>query len=345
MAIDACKLPSFADTIKYLILGLEEATETKKWHLQGFIYFSNKKSFQQCKQVLEQIGLPSSTHIEQAKGSLKQNFDYCRKDGDFMDYGKRPFTPKEKAEKTNEIISSKYEETWQFVKAGQFQKLDPAKLRNYEYARMRALKPPSDRPKLWNFWIHGPSGTGKSSTIRRLFLPEEIYYKPVNKWWDHYQMEPICLIEDLEPSHHTFLSYYLKLWADHYVFTAEQKGSVFKVRPGIVIITSQYSIEQCFALADQATRDAMHRRFEPYQPGPLLEDKLMETKQELLELGRWKPSFFDEDQVPTEKQETFKNSSESPQPAISTKLDSHPLQLPLFYGLVTGEDSQIDQEL
>ena len=70
--------------------------------------------------------------------------------------------------------------------------------------------------------------------------------KPMNKWWDGYAGEEVVVLDDFDPRHAEHLSYYLKIWADHYAFNAEVKGGMIRVRPKTVIVTSQYAIEDCF---------------------------------------------------------------------------------------------------
>lgn len=104
-------------------------------------------------------------------------------------------------------------------------------------------------------WIHGPTGTGKSSLARKFYSPH--YLKNINKWWDGYRGEPYVIIDDWDPNH-SMLSYHLKIWTDHYPFTAEIKGGARLVRPLWIIVTSQYSIDDCF---DCETATALNRRF------------------------------------------------------------------------------------
>lgn len=82
--------------------------------------------------------------------------------------------------------------------------------------------------KLDNYWIWGPSGAGKSSGARVRW--PDLYNKPLNKWWCDYQGEPTVLLEDISRDR-LLMSTHLKIWGDHYPFTAETKGGATTIRP------------------------------------------------------------------------------------------------------------------
>lgn len=194
-------------------------------------------------------------HLEIAKGSAEENYNYCTKSGDFLELGEKPMTPKDKA---NLAIH----ERWALAKEGRFEELAPESIKIYEYiyAKFQTVE---DLPVLQNEWIYGPSGCGKSSICRE--ENKTFYIKGMNKWWDGYMGEEVVVLDDFDPNHGNFLGYYLKIWADHYAFKAEIKGGSMVIRPKKFIVTSQYTIEQCFRLKDgepdQPTIDAVNRRF------------------------------------------------------------------------------------
>jgi hypothetical protein len=69
---------------KYCIYGREVGEEGTP-HLQGYIQCYNQVTFDTIKKILG-----DKPHIEVAKGSPSQNFDYCSKDGDYMEFGETP---------------------------------------------------------------------------------------------------------------------------------------------------------------------------------------------------------------------------------------------------------------
>lgn len=66
----------FSENCKY-IFGKEKGKKGTP-HIQGFISFKNARSFASIKKILPKA------HIEKAKGSVKQNFAYCSKEGNFI---------------------------------------------------------------------------------------------------------------------------------------------------------------------------------------------------------------------------------------------------------------------
>jgi len=236
----------FEKDCKYLVVG-KEVGESGTPHLQGFISFPDGKTLNYLKKHIHKTG-----HFEMAKGSPQQNFEYCSKQGNFKELGNRPMTQAEKGEQGKLAIK----ERWELAKAGKFEELPPECIKTYEYIHQK-FKTYTDLETLNNLWIFGKSGCGKSSYIRKTF--STFYAKPMSKWWDGYNGEEVVVLDDIDPTH-TFLSYYLKIWCDHYVFNAEIKGGMLKIRPKIFIITSQYALEDVFL--DEKTYEAINRRFQ-----------------------------------------------------------------------------------
>ena len=243
-----------AEYAKYVVCGREFGEENGTPHLQGFVYFSTEKSMKQMKEI------HPTAHWEPMRGTVDQASEYCKKEGDYFEAGVKPLNQREKGECGKQSI----EERWALAKAGQFEQLPPEHLKIYKYIHS-LYSEVADRPELDNVWVQGHTGCGKSRWVRETY--PVFYTKPMNKWWDGYAGEEVVVLDDFDPRHAEHLSYYLKIWADHYSFNAEVKGGMIRVRPKTVIVTSQYAIEDCFK--ETAERDAIARRFRVYQIAPL----------------------------------------------------------------------------
>ncbi len=247
--VDAMYDQTLAITCKYVVIG-KEVGENGTPHLQGYIYFEQPKSMKQLKELI--VG----AHLEIAKGTAAQNRVYCSKEGNFEERGVIPASQDEKGLKGKE----KSKAMWELAIAGKYFDLPPQNIKTWEYIHQKYQLKPKDLSVLSNRWIYGPTGSGKSSLIRS--LGRAFYPKGMNKWWDGYDGEDIIVLDDFAPEHGKFLGYFLKIWADHYVFNAEVKGGMLRIRPKCILVTSQYTLESCFE--EHQTVLALSRRFEEW---------------------------------------------------------------------------------
>lgn len=78
---DQDRIRALAAQSDYVVFGREVGASGTP-HLQGFIFFKRRVAFSTAK-----IRLGLEAHIEAAKGTDKQASDYCKKDGDFEEFG------------------------------------------------------------------------------------------------------------------------------------------------------------------------------------------------------------------------------------------------------------------
>lgn len=232
---------------QYLIFGKEVAPSTGTSHLQGYVYFENPRSFNSISRLFP-------WHIEVAKGTALQNKEYCSKAGDFFEKGKQP-SVKSEGINWDQIYEDASNNNLLNIPRGIL-------IRHYGNLKRMAIERP--RPIMTNlsgeypnnFWIWGPTGTGKSR-----FAIEIIgctYEKLHNTEWNGYEGQEFVRIEEWSPFD-SVLTQQLKIWTDIYPFAAKVNyGHLDGIRPSIICVTSNYSMDECFREPDLS---ALKRRF------------------------------------------------------------------------------------
>lgn len=248
---------------RYQINGYEIG-EQGTHHIQGYIYFQLKKSFNQVKKLLG-----NNAHIEKQRGNFNQAIDYCKKDGKFEERGKIPETPSEKGGETNK---KRYTDARKAAEEGRLEDIpDDLYTRHMNsYIRMRDMSIKHDDLDLDDIsmkthftWLYGPTGTGKSHRAREMAKElgcDEPYLKQLNKWWDGFRGQKVTIIEEADPKKCEHLASFFKQWADKWKFAADVKHSGYGgIRPEYIIVTSNYSIAECFP--SDADHLPLKRRF------------------------------------------------------------------------------------
>jgi len=233
-----------ADDSVYLIIGSEVGDENTP-HLQGCIYYADGKTFKAAAKLI-----PKS-RIKPMRGTCKEASDYCKKEGDFVEFGTCPMTQRDKGE----AEKVRWTEMKLAIKEGRFTDLpDQYQVQWAEKLKFkRAALNSFDRPDpkrletLENYWYHGPTRTGK--TFKAMEWAEQKgltwWRKSRNKWWDGYQGQDVVIIDEVGDEC-SVMPQYFKEWADRYVITAETKGGTMEIRPKHIIVTSNYPMEQIF---------------------------------------------------------------------------------------------------
>lgn len=236
---------------KYIVVG-KEVGDSGTPHLQGYVYYANARSFVSvCK------GLPRA-HVEVAVAGATSNFEYCSKDGDFVEVGDRPMSSKEKGEgevKRWELaLTSCRENRLEDIPAD----ICGRHLKSLEYAasKLGKRKLESLPHESLHDWYFGAPGTGKSRRAREENVGAYIK-DPQSSWWDGYNNEDVVIIDDFD-KYQVKQGGDLKRWMDIYPFQAQVKGGQLEIRPKRIIVTSNYTPGQIWD--DKVTVEAILRR-------------------------------------------------------------------------------------
>lgn len=237
---------------KYICFGKDVALKTGTPHLQGYVSFNNPRSFKSVSRLLP-------WHISIAKGSGAQNKAYCSKEGEFYERGDIP--------KDHKDQGSVEKDRWKNARTAAMEgRMDdiPGDIFIRHYGSLKRIRDDHAIPAAnlekgvkTGLWIWGPTGCGKTRKVHDEY--EDLYVKDWTKWWDFYKGEENVLIDNMSPRHGKNFSGILKIWTDRYVFKAQYKGGYMHIRPKLIIITSQYSMEEVFQ--EKETYEAMKRRF------------------------------------------------------------------------------------
>ncbi len=236
----------------YYISGREVGTLGTP-HIQGFVSFKKRMLLSGVKKVLKR----AHWELKSKNSTFLQAINYCKKEGDFTEFGAAPQDPKVK-------LKRKWEEAYQAAKDGRMDDI-PAVMRVRYYHAFKRIqqdhpKKPKNATRVCGVWFCGPTGFGKTRYAKETW--PDLFDKLLNKWWDGYRGEETVLLDDVDLSHGKWLGYLLKRWSDWGSFPAEQKGTTIWIRPKRIVVTSQYSIDEVFYdPEDRALRDAIKRRF------------------------------------------------------------------------------------
>lgn len=263
---DCDDLDNLVNHAKYMIVGSEFGDEGTH-HFQGFVILKSVKRLSGLKKLLKRA------HLEDSKGNWEQNYTYCSKEGDFIEYGDKPLTFAQRAKKGGESNKEKWRDIIDIAKVGDYETLMneyPAEFVRYQSSLMSMQKfaDVEDLPNgtVCGVWIQGKSGVGKTTYVKNKLVKDKstIYRKDLTSWWDGYSnfQHSVVHIDDMDPFS-KIRGRDFKIWTQEDAFNAQVKGGYMKIRPKLIVVTSQYSIEEIWD--DQKTLEAIKRRFKVYE--------------------------------------------------------------------------------
>lgn len=236
-------------SIFYLVFG-REVGEGGTPHLQGFVAFTKRKTLAYVRNYTL-----LKSHCEPAKGTPAQATTYCKKDGDYQEFGVCPGG----AGRRNDLAK-----LYELIRGGadartiadQF----PSQYIRYRRSILDCIAEQaiernweSDVRVLW-----GRTGTGKTRKVFDTHESKDIYVHPGDSWFNGYEGQEVALFDDYNGSEFK-LSYLLKL-LDRYKMKVPVKGGYVQWIPKIIYITSNKDPQQWYTNALEEHRDAMFRR-------------------------------------------------------------------------------------
>lgn len=219
---------------KYIVFQEERGEQNGTPHLQG--YAVNREGLSRPQWATK---LGPRAWFKRANGSAAENRIYCTKDraripgtliyeaGDIPTPGRRT--------DLNDIAA-------QVVAGATLAELAqdrPAAIVQYANGLQR-LRTLSLRPRNFKtlvFWLHGPTGTGKTAKAFERF-PDAYWKMGGNKWWDGYDAHQTVIIDDYRKDLCPF--HELLRLLDRYPHQVECKGGTVQFVSRHIVITSPY---------------------------------------------------------------------------------------------------------
>lgn len=275
---DEARMPTIES--EYLVYG-KEVGESGTPHLQGYVYFTNARTGKAVKKLIS-----DRCHIEKQRGTNKQAAEYCKKEGQWKEFGTMPEQGKRNdlielrdliasGEKTAEDIAVENPQMYH-VYGRTLEKIEDITLRLTERKEMTK-----------GIWYYGPTGVGKShSAFNHVQAGERYVHKFDHGWWDNYRQQPTVILNEFR-GQLTFSD--LLSLVDKWPYHVSRRGRPpMPFTSQLVIVTSDAPPHQVYKDVDKSRMDQIYRRFEVIQVKKLKEHYVMDwdVQYEVLKEGR-----------------------------------------------------------
>lgn len=252
------ELLCFGLPITYMIFGYEKGEKEETPHLQGYLELNHRMRLDTIKKI---PGL-ARAHLEARRGTQEEAINYCKKDGNFLEWGDPKINMKGHRFDLDEVrVAATNFGMREVVKWGNLQQIRVAE-KYLQYCEPRRNWEPEVT------WIYGPTGTGKSR-IAHERMPNAYRKGTSNKWWDGYDGHEDVIMDDFRGNWMT-LTDFLDL-TDRYGTSIEYKGGTRQFLAKRIIITSAYHPEEVYHGSDEKMEQLTRRIKEIIYLGPVTE--------------------------------------------------------------------------
>lgn len=210
-----------AEQCRYIVYGREICPDTKRPHLQGYIYYNTERSLSAFSKKY------GNMHVEKQWSTPLHASNYCKEDGDYTERGELP-TQGKRTDWAKAVEDLKTKDITEVIE--EQPQLLPAQRALREYKNL-LLKP--KHRDVTVIVLYGEAGTGKTRYAYDNY--PDIYSKPRGEWWDGYTGQKTILLDD----YYGYLPYCELLRVlDRYPYQVPYKGGFTQAQWDTVIITS-----------------------------------------------------------------------------------------------------------
>lgn len=211
---------------RYVIAGREICPTTGKNHLQGFIYFHQKRTRKNLKETVD-----AQAHWEASRGTPQDNARYCKKDGKFWEMGIMPMMG---GRSDREAVAERVRDGASLEEVAEENPgLFVLYHRGLTALKSQVMKHRTEGPKV--SWLWGLTGVGKTRTAVQ--TSKSFYMKDGTQWWDGYNQEECIIIDDFDGKW-PFRD--LLRLLDYPKYQGQCKGGYVKINSPKIVITCEY---------------------------------------------------------------------------------------------------------
>lgn len=228
----------------YFIIGKEVGDQGTP-HLQGYFSLKKRSRVTQC-----QDSVSHRAYYQSARGTGRDNRNYCSKEGNFVEFG---VCPGGGGKRTRDELAIEFRGRLRAGRRGvdQFADENPGVFAWSGHTLLRnslGYAGAVPRPEIAVRWIFGAPGVGKSRFAHDEF-PDAYIKDPRTKWWNGYLLEKEVIIDDFGPGG-IDINHLLR-WFDRYKCYVEVKGDMCPLLADKFIVTSNFHPEQVFKFGDE----------------------------------------------------------------------------------------------
>lgn len=238
--------------VTYILCGYEIG-ESGTPHIQGYCELNHTMR----SSTIKKLGCGfERMHIEPRRGTQQQAIDYCKKDGNWIDYG----TPRKYIQgRRNDLDEAR-------TAAIEYGMKDVTAWANFQDIRVAEkyleYNEPARQDKPLVMWFYGTTGTGKTRVAHDLSVNPYVK-SDTSKWWNGYDRHEHVIMDDFRDNNMTFNE--LLTLLDRYERRVETKGGMRQFVPKQIIITCNTHPSNLYGKVTDERKDQLLRRIDIIQ--------------------------------------------------------------------------------